>query len=90
MLSYSCGKLLALEKGVPDNHHACRRLGRQSMSHNTVVVDRQSQPEGSQLKADQVPEVAYFFDSPLVQFAELRADHIYNQTSGLSPLRRPH
>jgi len=81
LLSYSCGKLLALEKGVPYNDDACRRLGRCSMAHNTVVVDRQSQPDGSRLEDDQTPEVKYVFDSPLVKFAELRADHIYDQTS---------
>jgi hypothetical protein len=81
LLLYSCGKLLTLEKATPYNESVTRVLGTLSQSHNTVTVDRQSQPQGESLKPEQVPALAFFFAPALVQFAELRADRLYGNTS---------
>ena len=78
---YSHGQLLALEKATPYNESVTRELGTLSQSHTTVVVDRQSQPQGETLKGETAPEIAAFFSGPVMKFAELRGDHIYPQAS---------
>jgi hypothetical protein len=44
-----------------------------------VTVDQTSQKQGEVLQGEEVPRVAYFFAGPIAKFAELRADHLYNQ-----------
>jgi len=78
---YSHGRLLALEKGTPYNESVTRELSTLTQSHTNVVVDKQSQPQGEALRGESVPEAAVFYASPLMQFAELRGDRIYPQTS---------
>jgi len=80
LLCYSQGQLLALEKATPYNESAMRVLGTLSPSHNTVTVDRQSQKQGETLKGEEIPKVALFMTSPIAQFAELQAEHLYRQT----------
>lgn len=77
---FSQGKLLALEKGTPYNEQVTRILGTLSPAHNTVTVDRVSQKQGEALTGAEIPETALFFCAPFVQFAEVRADHLYPQT----------
>lgn len=74
---YSQETLLALEKGTPYNENVTRTLGTLTPMHNTVVVDGVSQKQGESLAPEETPEVALFFASPLVQFAQLRADAFY-------------
>ncbi len=81
LLSYSHGSLLVLEKATPYNESVTRTLGTFSQSHNTVIVDMTSQKQGEALKGDEIPKVAFFFTSPVVQYAELHADHLYPQTT---------
>lgn len=81
LLFHACGKLLTIEKATPYNESVTRVLGTLSQAHNTVTVDRQSQPQGESLTAEQVPAVVLFFAGPLAQFAELQADRLYEQTS---------
>lgn len=81
LLTYSHGKLLALEKATPYNESTTRVLGTLSLSHNTVTVDRTSQKQGEALSGEAIPQVAYFVDGPIAKFAELRGDHIYGQTT---------
>jgi hypothetical protein len=81
LLFYSQGELLALEKATPYNELTTRVLGTLSPMHNTVTVDGESQPQGESLTEDQVPEVAYFHSGDWLQFAELRADHLYPQVN---------
>ncbi|MCC6489977.1 MAG: heparinase II/III family protein, partial [Candidatus Hydrogenedentes bacterium] len=81
LLIYSQDTLLALEKATPYNESVTRNLGTFTPMHNTVTVDMASQTQGEALKPDQVPEVAHFHAGDWVQFAELRADHLYPQTS---------
>jgi len=78
---YSHGKLLALEKATPYNESVTRILGTLSPSHNTVTVDRTSQKQGEALQGEEIPEVALFFSGAFMQFAELRADRLYPQTT---------
>lgn len=80
LLLYSRGQLLALEKATPYNELAIRELATLSPMHNTVTVDGASQKQGEALKGDEIPRVARFFDSPVLRFAELRADRLYPQT----------
>ncbi len=54
MLTYSHGKLLALEKATPYNESVTRVLGTLSCSHNTVTVDKASQKQGEARFADDV------------------------------------
>ena len=91
--SYSHGQLLALERGVPYNDPPTRSVGVKSFGHNTVRVDQESQenlayrkgwsdiPPAEIVATLPAPEVAYMHDSPLVKFAELRADNLYPQTT---------
>ena len=81
LLSYSHGKLLALEKATPYNEAVTRKLGTFSPSHNTVTIDSTSQKQGEALSDKEVPKVAYFFAGPVARFAELRADSLYPQAS---------
>ena len=81
LLSYSHGKLLALEKATPYNENVTRELGTFSPSHNTVTVDQTSQKQGEALSGDEVPVVAYFFAPSVAKFAELHADHLYPQAT---------
>jgi hypothetical protein len=81
LLSYSHGSLLALEKATPYNESVTRDLGTFSQSHNTVTVDMTSQKQGEALSGDEIPKVAFFFTSPVVQYAELHADRLYPQTA---------
>jgi hypothetical protein len=81
LLSYSCGQLLSLEKGTPYNESVTRELGTLSQSHGTVTVDMTSAKQGESLTGDEVPKAAFFVTSPIVQYAELHADHLYPQTS---------
>jgi hypothetical protein len=80
LLSYSHGRLLAWEKATPYNEKITRDLGTLSPSHNTVTVDGQSQKQGEALKGDEIPRVTCFRTSPVAQFAEIQADHLYPQT----------
>jgi len=80
LLSYSHGQLLALEKATPYNESVTRVLGTLSPSHNTVTVDLQFQKQGEALKGEEIPKVAFFLTSPVAQFAEIHADHLYPQT----------
>lgn len=81
LLTYSHGRLLALEKATPYNEATTRDLGTFSYSHNTVTVDQTSQPQGEALKGDQIPRVTHFFASPMLQYAQVNGDRIYEQTS---------
>ena len=81
LLSYSHGKLLALEKATPYNENVTRELGTFSPAHNTVTVDQTSQKQGESLSGDEIPLVVYFFAPSVAKFAELRADHLYSQTT---------
>ena len=78
---YAHDTLLALEKSVPYNEATLRKLGTETATHNTVTVDFQSQPQGEDLTPDQTPEVVYFHDGPLVKFAQIHGDNLYEQTS---------
>jgi hypothetical protein len=80
LLSFSHGQLLALEKATPYNESVTRVLGTRSPSHNTVTVDLKSQKQGEALQGAEIPKVAYFLTSPIAQFAELQADHLYSHT----------
>ncbi len=80
IITYACDQLLGLEKGTPYNDYAVREVARASYGHNTVTVDRQSQPNGSQLRDERVPESKWFVSDPEVEFAEAWGDHIYGQT----------
>ena len=80
LLTYSQGKLLALEKATPYNESVTRKLGTLSCSHSTVTVDKTSQKQGESLEDSEVPKVAHFFACPLVKYAELHADGVYPQT----------
>ncbi|MHB8952983.1 MAG: heparinase II/III domain-containing protein [Pirellulaceae bacterium] len=81
LLSYSHGKLLALEKATPYNENVTRELGTFSQSHNTVTVDQTSQKQGEALSGNEAPLVAYFFAPSVAQFAELHADQLYPQAN---------
>lgn len=80
IITYACDRLLGLEKGTPYNDYPAREVARASYGHNTVTVDRQSQPNGSQLRGGQIPEAKWFVSDPEVQFAEAWGDGIYSQT----------
>ncbi|HVM47620.1 MAG TPA: hypothetical protein VMU04_06305, partial [Candidatus Acidoferrum sp.] len=80
LLSYSQGQLLALEKATPYNEDTTHLLGRLSPMHNTVTLDSTSQKPGASLQGGEIPKVVYFFTSPMAQFAQLNADHLYPQT----------
>ncbi|NPV46300.1 MAG: hypothetical protein HPY69_05055 [Armatimonadetes bacterium] len=80
IITYACDRLLGLEKGTPYNDYAVREVARASYGHNTVTVDRRSQPNGSQLRGEQVPQVKWFVSDPEVEFAEVWGDRIYGQT----------
>lgn len=80
IITYACDRLLGLEKGTPYNDSAVREAARASYSHNTVIVDRRSQPNGSQLRGEQIPEVKWFVSDPEVEFAEVWGDRLYSQT----------
>jgi len=80
LLSYSDGQLLALEKATPYNDTVTHDLARLSPMHNTVTVDSASQKPGATLHGPEIPDVAYFFTSPMAQVAQLNGDHIYPQT----------
>jgi hypothetical protein len=80
LLSYSQGQLLALEKATPYNENVTHDLARLSPMHNTVTLDSASQKPGAALQGREIPKVAYFFTSPMAQFAQLNADHLYPQT----------
>ena len=55
LLTYSHGKLLALEKATPYNESVTRVLGTLSHSHNTVTVDTVSQRQGERLGGKEIP-----------------------------------
>jgi hypothetical protein len=80
IITYACDRLLGLEKGTPYNNNDLREAARASYSHNTVTVDRASQPNGSQLQGELVPRIRWFVSDPELQFAEVWADRIYGQT----------
>jgi hypothetical protein len=79
LVFYSQGQLLALEKATPYNELTTRNLGTFSQSHNTVTVDKVSQKQGETLVGEEIPKVRFFHSDPIVQFAELRGDHLYPQ-----------
>ncbi len=81
LVSYSHGKLLALEKATPYNESVTRELGTLSPSHNTVTVNRRSQKQGEALCAEETPRVAYFFAGPVAKFAELHGDNLYPEAN---------
>jgi len=81
IITYASDRLLGLEKGTPYNNAAVQNAARASFSHNTVTVDRTSQPNGSTLKGNAVPKLAWLQSGPGVELAEVRADGIYPQTS---------
>ena len=70
-----------LEKATPYNEMTLRQLGTQSPMHNTVTVDKESQKHGSTLRGEEIPQVAFFFDTPVARFSEIHGDHVYPQTS---------
>lgn len=80
LLTYSHGKLLAVEKSTPYNEATTRDMGTFSYSHNIVTVDKTSQPQGESLKGEQVPRVTHFAALPTVKFAQLNGDRVYGQT----------
>ena len=88
LLSYSHGKLLALEKATPYNENVTRELGTFSPSHNTVTVDQTSQKQGEALSGDEVPVVAYFFAPSVAKFAELPADQMQSSRPRIHRARR--
>lgn len=81
IITYASDRLLGLEKGTPYNNAPVQNAARASYSHSTVTVDRASQPNGSKLKGDAVPKLAWLQSAPGVEIAEVRADGIYPQTS---------
>ena len=81
LVTYSHGKLLALEKATPYNESVTRVLGTLSPFHNTVTVDMASQPQGEALRGGAVPKVAHFHVGPVAKLAELHGDHVYAQTT---------
>lgn len=80
LLWYSHDALLTLEKATPYNELTTRVLGTLSPMHNTVTVDRASQPQGETLSAEQIPEVSLFYSGDWLQFTEIRAPNLYPQT----------
>lgn len=78
---YGHEELLALEKATPYNEKVTRVLGTLTPSHNTVTVDGASQKQGEKLTEDEVPVVRYFHAGPMVQYAEIHGDNLYDQTS---------
>lgn len=81
LVTYNHGTLLALEKATPYNEATTRVLGTLTPSHNTVVIDGAPQPQGESLAPDQVPKVAQFFAGPVVQYAEVHGDALYETAS---------
>ncbi len=77
IIAYARGQLLGLEKGTPYNNATVQEAARSSWSHNTVTVDRTSQPNGSTLKGDQIPVARYVQSDPECEYAEASADRIY-------------
>src|SRR5690606_8712215 len=58
-----------------------RELGTLTPAHNTVVVDRTSQTQGEALEGTEIPRVSRLFNSPLLKFARIDADNLYEVTT---------
>jgi len=77
LVTYACGKLLALEKGTPYNESVTRKLGTLSQAHNTVVVNRESQKQGEALSEEETPGIRFFFAGSDVKYAEAHGDRLH-------------
>lgn len=78
---FAQGQLLAIEKSTPYNEAAVRKLGTLSPMHNTLTIDRTSQPQGETLALEQAPTVRHFLAGPWVHAACVDAPDLYPQTT---------
>ncbi|HPA46265.1 MAG TPA: heparinase II/III family protein [bacterium] len=81
LLMYLNDRLMSMEKATPYNDESLRGHATYSWAHNTVIVDRTSQPQGESLKPEQVPKITQFLDHPQIGVIRAEGDHLYDSTS---------
>ncbi len=81
LLIYACHRLMGMEKATPYNDLSLRDHATMSWAHNTVVIDRKSQPQGEGLKGEQIPKITGFLDHPSVGVIQAVGDGLYETAS---------
>ncbi|MFH1741449.1 MAG: hypothetical protein ABIH23_20785 [bacterium] len=77
LVTYSLDRLMGMEKATPYNDLSLRGHATYSWAHNLVIVDKTSQPQGEQLKRDQIPQTTQFLDLPDVGVIRVEGDRLY-------------
>ena len=80
LILYANDRLMSMEKATPYNDMSLRDHSTYSWAHNTVVVDRTSQPQGERLNPKQIPKVAEFLDHPRVGVVRVDGGALYEST----------
>lgn len=81
LILYTNERLMGMEKATPYNDMSLRGHCTFSWAHNTVVVDRTSQPQGERLQPEQVPRVTAFLDHPKAGVMRAEGNRLYESTS---------